>query len=406
MILGAKYKLGFIDGSCEKPEEEGEAQARWTQTDYMIRCWICNSMVKSISSGFRYVNSAKELWDELAERYSQTNAPLLFQLRRNWANQKQYNLFVIDYLGKLKILWYEIQKVDLALVCECVARKACTCGLTNRAMAANLKNRLIDFLMGVNDGFNGVRSQILGMDLLPTLNKALFLRRGHLKDGCCKINGYPEWFKCDKANAVVQQDNPLDMIDCLEKMDANIHVSQSENVDTILISTIFQELVKALKESEDHASESQEAATNHEPPSPAHNNTIAERKLPPRSVRTWVPPRRLQDFATKAALNTTFTIKGLGEIRYFMGIEVACQILLVDCKEAKFPLQKQLKLSIDQGELLEDLEIYKRLVDRLLYLNLTRPNIYLIPLNILINILEFFDLDSLYRCRLGKLCVF
>lgn len=61
MDLGAKCKLGFIDGSCAKPAEEGDALSRWTRTDYMVRCWISNSMAKNISNSFRYVNSAKEL---------------------------------------------------------------------------------------------------------------------------------------------------------------------------------------------------------------------------------------------------------------------------------------------------------------------------------------------------------
>ncbi|KAK9666876.1 hypothetical protein RND81_14G217800 [Saponaria officinalis] len=46
-----------------------------------------------------------------------------------------------------------------------------------------------------------------------------------------------------------------------------------------------------------------------------------------------------------------------------------------DCKPALFPLPKELNLSVDDGELLPEPETYKKLVGRLLYLNLTRPNL-------------------------------
>ena len=95
----------------------------------------------------------------------------------------------------------------------------------------------------------------------------------------------------------------------------------------------------------------------------------------------------------KAALDKAFTIKDLGDIRYFLGIEVirnSCGTLLsqrkyisdiikdlnlATSKPVSSPLPKGLGLSTDQGEILEDPEVYRRLVGRLLYLNITRPDL-------------------------------
>lgn len=97
--------------------------------------------------------------------------------------------------------------------------------------------------------------------------------------------------------------------------------------------------------------------------------------------------------SVKDSLHRAFTIKDLGYARYFLGMEISrfdTGLLLnqrkyvidllkdagcVNTKIAKFPMQRNLHLSIDDGELLEDPESYRRLVGRLLYLTLTRPDI-------------------------------
>ena len=48
---------------------------------------------------------------------------------------------------------------------------------------------------------------------------------------------------------------------------------------------------------------------------------------------------------------------------------------MIGCKPTNSPLPTNLKLSVDQGELLSNPEVYRRLVGRLLYLNITRPHI-------------------------------
>jgi len=97
--------------------------------------------------------------------------------------------------------------------------------------------------------------------------------------------------------------------------------------------------------------------------------------------------------ALKSHLHSTFTIKDLGLARYFLGIEIARSVAgtvlnqrkyildilqdagLTGVKPAKFPLPKGLHLTVDTGDLLSDPSSYRRLVGRLLYLTLTRPDI-------------------------------
>ncbi|KAL0303759.1 UNVERIFIED_CONTAM: Retrovirus-related Pol polyprotein from transposon RE2 [Sesamum radiatum] len=95
----------------------------------------------------------------------------------------------------------------------------------------------------------------------------------------------------------------------------------------------------------------------------------------------------------KDYLHSFFTIKDLGDARYFLGLEIARNSMGVYVAQTKYildiikdtgmrnakvvstPLLLGLKLSMDSGALLPTLNQYRRLIGRLLYLGFTQPDI-------------------------------
>ncbi|CAM8906724.1 unnamed protein product [Rhodiola kirilowii] len=97
--------------------------------------------------------------------------------------------------------------------------------------------------------------------------------------------------------------------------------------------------------------------------------------------------------AVKLFIHKKFRIKDLGYLKYFLGLEVArstdgiflnqqkyaLELLnehnLTDCKPAKTPMQTKHSLSLSTAPLLSDSLTYRRLVGKLIYLTITRPDL-------------------------------
>ncbi|KAH0650934.1 hypothetical protein KY284_030846 [Solanum tuberosum] len=169
--LSVKNKLGFIDGSCEKPNSNSPQLRQWQRCDDMVTSWVLNSLIKEISDSVEYVNNSAELWKELEDRYDQTNGAKLYQIQKEINDLAQGILDITVYYTRMKKLWEELNTLSVKNQCSCV----CVCGAKDGMHKAEQDRRLIQFLMGLNEVYTVVRGNILMMNPLPSMGQAFSL---------------------------------------------------------------------------------------------------------------------------------------------------------------------------------------------------------------------------------------
>uniref|UniRef100_A0A2N9IX68 Integrase catalytic domain-containing protein n=1 Tax=Fagus sylvatica TaxID=28930 RepID=A0A2N9IX68_FAGSY len=172
--LSAKNKLGFVNGTIPQPNDESDPLfSDWQRCNDLVLSWITNCLSRQIHATVLYVYTAKEIWDDLQQRYSQGNGSRVHHLKQAIASLKQDNMPVSDYFSQLKGLWDEFLNYRPIPGCTCAAK--CICGLSRTLMEYQHYDYVHSFLMGLNDSFAPVRGQILLMEPLPNINKAVLL---------------------------------------------------------------------------------------------------------------------------------------------------------------------------------------------------------------------------------------
>nr|GEZ28282.1 Gag-pre-integrase domain, Gag-polypeptide of LTR copia-type [Tanacetum cinerariifolium] len=198
----------------------------WMRCDAMIKGWLTKAMEKGIRDSVKYANTSSEIWSDLKERFGKESAPRAYELKKKITATRQEGSNVLTYYTRLRSLWDESHSIFSFPCCSC---NKCTCELGKKITVHLEKQKLYEFLMGLDSDFNVIRTHILAIKPVPTLGTAYhmvaederqraislenqavpepaafkaFQRPGHKREGCFKLVGYPDWWpgkKYDKA---------------------------------------------------------------------------------------------------------------------------------------------------------------------------------------------------------------
>ena len=194
---------------------------------------MMNTIEPTVRSTLTHREIAKNVWEDIKECFSVTDGARVQQLKTELANCKQQGLSLMSYYAKLKRLWEELVNYDAISTCKC---GGCTCNVATELTKKREEEKLHQFLMGLDDAYRTVRSNILSTTPLPGVSKAYSLmcqeervrnisrekeinneaasfvvqaktgikdrsavckycnREGHDADGCFQLIGYPDWW--------------------------------------------------------------------------------------------------------------------------------------------------------------------------------------------------------------------
>ncbi|GAB2295399.1 hypothetical protein Dimus_038351 [Dionaea muscipula] len=190
--FSAKSKLGILKGTLQRTEENGD---QWDRCNDLCCAWILGAVNPDIYDSIFELNTAVEMWTDLEDCYSRHTGPSKYQVIKEIHTIQQGNLSVSDYYTKLKGLWQKLASMRTSKKCECNGVSTCTCGLLQSLEREEEEEKLMVFLMGLNDTFTPIRGNLLLLSPLPSISKAYHLisqeedqRKSGDLDGVLQIN--------------------------------------------------------------------------------------------------------------------------------------------------------------------------------------------------------------------------
>ncbi|XP_075111237.1 uncharacterized protein LOC142181703 [Nicotiana tabacum] len=155
VALSVHNKLDFINGTIEIPP-------------------LTNSLTKDISRSAEYSELAKDIWNELEERYGKTDGARIFELKKELAYISQESLDIASCFTKIKQLWDEIASISVNHL------SVYTCGGNKKAEEEQ-------------------KSKVSFNSLKPSLICKYCKKPGHIIEKCYKLHGLPPNIKFAKT---------------------------------------------------------------------------------------------------------------------------------------------------------------------------------------------------------------
>ena len=147
------------------PAVTDPAYSQWDVENFTVMSWLIGSMESTIGQGYYMFDTAEAIWKAVAHTYSKTgNDEHVYAIRMKLRATIQGDLSVGEYYATLCRLWQELDHFQ-EYQPDCAKDKTAY-------MKSIDKERVMDFLGGLNDTLDVVRSQVLSRDPFPSVREA------------------------------------------------------------------------------------------------------------------------------------------------------------------------------------------------------------------------------------------
>ncbi|CAN1758881.1 Retrovirus-related Pol polyprotein from transposon RE1 [Linum perenne] len=157
--LMTKNKICFIDATY----------SAWERANVLVLGWLNKAMAPEIAQSVLWLDSARDVWVDLKERFSRSNLVRINDLHDQISNFRQGSLSVTSYYTRFKMLWDEYAM--FRPLPSCICNPKCSCNALIRVRGYFQSEQIIRFLRGLNPSFAVVRSQIIRTEPLPSINQ-------------------------------------------------------------------------------------------------------------------------------------------------------------------------------------------------------------------------------------------
>ncbi|XP_074342182.1 uncharacterized protein LOC141679630 [Apium graveolens] len=222
--------MRFAKGTVPLPTDDPVKAEMWTICDNMVISWLTNNLSPAICKSVIYMNTSKDIWSNLEQRFSLTNGSRKYRLSKNLYEIKQNNLSITDYHTLMKTIWEELDAMNAL---SSVTTTPEIIKLLNEIETQKEETKFFQFLNGLNEVYSPQRSQMLLLTPLPSVDSASAMLqqeeaqrdllasnrdtdtevmtmyskgqsskiyncttcggKGHTADRCWTVIGYPKW---------------------------------------------------------------------------------------------------------------------------------------------------------------------------------------------------------------------
>ncbi|XP_074341850.1 uncharacterized protein LOC141679244 [Apium graveolens] len=168
--LSSKRKLGFVEGTEIRSTTEISEAVQWDTCNSMVTSWIHNNISDSIKQFVLFITSTSEVWKQLEKCFQLTHGSRKYKLSKELFGLKQNGARIVDYYTSLSSLWAELDSMNLLPTVTTVSEEVLA--LLKAIQTQKEESHLFQFLNGLDESYGPLRSQLLMLSPLPSVEMA------------------------------------------------------------------------------------------------------------------------------------------------------------------------------------------------------------------------------------------